>query len=183
MDNHLENNEQKTKEIYDRIYHHGNNIKGSFVEPIDQEKLLHQYKKYFIRRLDQELQSLLSIDMGLYEKVSLLDYPKDPILLEAYDLIDDESMVLTIFVVSSLVDANLHTSHQGYEKLISISETEGVIHFILNNEWDEVNKKLKVKIRFTIHSLLTIQWNKKSKKGEGAYLVKFSFRRNELIRK
>jgi len=183
MDNHIDNNEKRTKEIYDRIYHHGDNIKGSFVESIDQENLLHQYEKYFIRRLDRELQSLLSIDMGLYEKVSLLDYPKDPILLEAYDLIDEENMVLTIIVVSSVADANLYTSQQGYEKLISFSGNEGVIHFILDNEWDEVNKRLKVKIRFTIHSLLAIQWNKKSKKGEGAYLVKFSFKRNELIRK
>jgi len=182
MENHSEINEKHTKELYDRIYQLGDVIEGSFIETLDQESLLKQYERYFNRGADRELQSLLSIDMGLYEKIFLLDYPKDTLLLEAYDLLDMESMVLGNFVVSSVADANLYTDHKGYEKLISLSGNDGGIHFILENEWDEVNKKFKIKIRFSIHAMMAIQWNKFSNKGEGAYLVRFSLRRNELTR-
>lgn len=172
-------NDKYTKEVLDRIYSKEDKIEGTIVESIDMDSLFNQYKLYFIREVDKNLHQLLSINMGLYEKVNFLDYPIESTLLEAYDLEDDN--ILAITMVSSLIDAKLHTDQKGYEQLLSYTKNKGNIHFILNSEFDDFNNKFKLEIRFTLHALIGFLWNKVTKKGDGAHVIKFSFTREDLL--
>ncbi len=174
------NHENKlSKETLDQYYLKGNKIEGTFVDGIDYVALLKQYEKYFIWEVDRNLQQLLSISMGLYEKVSLLEFPKDPSLLESFMLEDENILVIIIF--SSLIDANLYTDHDGYEKIISYTGENKRVHFLLNNTFDDFYNKIKLDIRFSLHTLIGILWDRDTNRGNGAHVIKLSLNRNELF--
>jgi hypothetical protein len=79
-------NEEFALPLVDRVYRKGEDPAGTFVEGVNPVDLLTRYGEVAARELHQDLPFILPIGRGFADRVSFLQWPIDPELLEALDL-------------------------------------------------------------------------------------------------